>query len=129
MKQVNSELKKVVSRVKTAQSKFETFLKKQDWVEDARHYAEKQSKEVKKLLSSDVTKLKSFIEKERKELDRIQKQIPGEITKLRKFVTAQRKDFEKLLANVRKTTAAGRSKKAKKSGTSKKKSSSRAASA
>ncbi|MGZ3688639.1 MAG: hypothetical protein ACXWPM_12140 [Bdellovibrionota bacterium] len=125
MKTVNGELKKIVGRVKTAQTQLETLLKNQDWVEEARKYAEKQSKEVKKLLSGDVEKVKSFIEKERKELERFQKDIPGEVEKLRKFVMGQRKELEKLLSRVRKVKASGagtKKKGARKSGASKKKS-------
>jgi hypothetical protein len=117
---MNSEIKKVVSRVKEAQSQLQTFLKNQVWVEEARKYAERQGKEVKKLFGPDVDKLKSFLERERKELERFQKQIPVEIKKFKKFVSIQKKDFEKLLTNVRKMnktagakSSPSRSKKAK----------------
>ncbi len=103
MKTMNSELKKVVSRVKTAQVQLQSLLKNKTWVEDARKYAERQGREVKKLFSADVGKVKNFLEKERKELEKFQKQIPGEVKKLRKFVTTQKKEFEKLLLKVRKT--------------------------
>ena len=100
---INSEFRKVVGRVKTAQSNIQTVLKNQTWVDDARKYAEKQGKEVRKLLASaDAGKVKAFLEKERKELERFQKQIPGEVKKLRSFVAGQRKELEKLLKNVRK---------------------------
>jgi len=99
---VNADLKKVLNRVKAAQSQLETLLKDKTWVEEARKYAERQGKEVKKLFSADVTKVKSFLERERKELEKFQKQIPSEVKKLQKFVGAQRKEFQKLLTNVRK---------------------------
>src|SRR3954451_8544809 len=112
---MNGELKKVVGRVKEAQKKLQTLVKSQDWVEVARKYAERQSKEVKKLLTADSARLKTFLERERKELERFQKQIPGEVKKLRTYVLSQRKEFEKLLGNVRKATsntaAAGTAKK------------------
>jgi peptidoglycan hydrolase CwlO-like protein len=117
MKTVNGELKKVVDRVKQAQNQLQGLIKSQDWVDEARKYAERQSKEVKKLLSGDVEKVKTFLEKERKELDKFQKQIPGEVKKFRTFVAGQRKELEKLLANVRKAGING--------ATSKKKSSSK----
>jgi hypothetical protein len=99
---MNSELKKIVGRVKAAQSQLQTLVKDQSWVEDARKYAERQGKEVKKLISSDVNKVRDFLEKERKELERFQKQIPSEVKKLRKFVDGQRKELEKLIASTRK---------------------------
>ena len=121
---MNSEIKKVVSRVKSAQKKLHTLLEGQDWVEEARKYAERQGKEVKKLIKADSTKVKAFLEKERKELARFQKTIPGEVKKLRSFVLAQRKDFEKLLVKVRKSAGNGaaksKSKKSASSGTKKK---------
>ncbi len=99
---MNSEIKKVISKVKDAQVKLQGVLKNQDWVEEARKYAERQGTEVKKLIATDLDKVKVFIEKERKELERIQKQIPGEVKKLKVFVTSQRKELEKLLASLRK---------------------------
>jgi len=102
-----SEVKKVVERAKKAQSKLQTILKGQDWIEDARKYAEKQGKEVKKLLNTDAAKIKAFLEKERKELERFQKEIPGEVKKLRAFVKTQRKELEKLLKNLRRATKTG----------------------
>lgn len=116
-------LKKVVGRVKEAQAKLQHLLKGQEWVEEARKYAERQGKEVKKLITTDAGKVKVFLERERKELERFQKQIPGEVKKFRTFVLSQRKELEKLLANVTKTS------KKKATGTRKKKSSSKKASA
>jgi hypothetical protein len=101
MKAMNSELKKVVNRVKAAQAQLQTLLKDRTWVEDARKYAERQGKEVRKLFTADVNKVKTFLERERKELDKFQKQIPGEVKKFRKFVIGQRKELEKLLLKVR----------------------------
>jgi hypothetical protein len=126
MKAMNVEVKKVVDRAKKAQSKLQNMLQNQDWIEDARKYAEKQGKEVKKLLTSDVSRLKTFLEKERKELERFQKEIPGEVKKLRGFVKTQKKELEKLLKNLRRATKTGNFKalgKVKK--TTKKKSSSK----
>jgi hypothetical protein len=119
---VNTEIKKVVGRVKEAQAKLQTLLKGQEWVEDARKYAERQSKEVKKLISADAGKVKTFLERERKELERFQKQIPGEVKKFRTFVLSQRKEFKKLLATVTKG-------KKKANGGTKKKASKKAAAA
>jgi hypothetical protein len=103
---VNEDIKKVLGRVKEAQSTLQTYLKKQVWVEEARKYAEKQGKEVRKLLSSDLGKVKTFIEKERKELEKFQKQLPGEVAKLRTFVKGQRKELQKLLIRVGKANSA-----------------------
>ncbi len=51
---VNEDIKKVLGRAKAAQEKLQTYLKKQVWVEEARKYAEKQGKEVRKLLGADL---------------------------------------------------------------------------
>lgn len=97
---MNPELKKIVSRVKTAQKKLEVMLDQQDWMEEARKYAEKQGNEVKKLLTSDFGKVKTFIERERKELERFQKQIPGEVKKFKTLLQGQRKELEKALKKL-----------------------------
>lgn len=99
---MNKDIKKVVGRVKDAQDKLQALIKSQEWVDEARKYAERQGKEVKKLISADAGKVKVFLERERKELERFQKQIPGEVKKFRTFVLSQRKELEKLLKNVRK---------------------------
>src|ERR1051325_1818452 len=83
MKSMNAEIKKVVTRVKEAQVQLQNLVKSQDWIEEARKYAERQGKEVKKLFAPDVEKMKTFLERERKELERFQKQIPGEVKKFR----------------------------------------------
>jgi hypothetical protein len=114
MKAMNSEVAKVVEGAKKAQAKLHTALKKQDWIEEARKYAEGQRKEVKKLISGDMAKVKTFLEKERKQLEKIQSSLPVEVKKLRGFVLTQRKEFEKLLKNLRKAgkkQAAGAKKK------------------
>ena len=107
MKAMNSEVKKIVERAKKAQAKLQTILQSQDWIEEARKYADKQRKEVKKLLSSDIGRVKSFLEKERKELEKFQREIPGEVKKLRAFVKTQRKELEKLIKNLRRATQTG----------------------
>ncbi len=99
---MNADLRKVFSRVKDAQAQLQNILKDNNWVEDARKYAERQGKEVKKLIKADVTKMKTFLERERKELEKIQKQLPNEVEKFRTFVNGQKKEFERLLENMRK---------------------------
>lgn len=117
----HSEVQKVLKRAKEAQAKLKGILESQDWIEEARKYAEKQSKEVKKLLSNDAGKVRAFLEKERKELERFQKEIPGEVKKLRGFVKAQRKELEKLLKNLRRASKTGNLKALKKTKSSPKK--------
>jgi hypothetical protein len=117
VKAMNGEIKKVVAAVKDAQVQLQTVLKDRSWIDDARKYAERQGKELKKLLSSDMDRVVAFVESERKELERFQRQIPGEVKKLKKFVDAQKKDLEKLLVNLRKNAkpaaAKGRARKTK----------------
>jgi len=105
MKRANTEIKKVVAKVKGAQVKLQAVLKKQSWIEDARKYAERQGHEVKKLLTSDVEKVKAFLERERKELERFQKEVPSEVKKFKNLLKSQSKEFSKLLATVHKGSA------------------------
>jgi len=106
----NPEVKKLLSKVKKAQSQLEVMLKDKTWVDEAKKYADKQSKEVKKLIGADAEKVRAFLEKERKEFEKFQKQIPGEVQKIRKFVDGQRKEFEKLIRKMGKLRAAGKRK-------------------
>ena len=62
---------------------------------------------MRKLLTADLGKVKTFLERERKDLERFQRQIPGEVKKLRDFVKGQRRELEKLLKNVRSATIRG----------------------
>lgn len=131
MKTMNSEIKKVVNRVKTAQERLNQFVQGQEWVDEARRYAEKQRHEVKKLLTSDLGKVRTFIEKERKELEKFQKQIPGEVKKFRTLIAGQRKELTKLLARLSKANAGKKAapKKARKTTTTGKKKSASGSSA
>lgn len=100
------EVKKVVGQVKKAQAKFQEAVKSRaNWIEDARKYAESQGKEVRKLIAGDFHKVKNFLERERKELDRFQKRLPTEIRKLKTYVNAQKREFEKILRVLRTTSA------------------------
>jgi predicted nucleic acid-binding Zn-ribbon protein len=117
---MKGEFKRVLERVKTAQAQLQSLIKKQDWVKDARRYAERQKGEVKKLLNAEnMAKVRSFIEREKKELERFQKQIPGEVKKLRAFVDGQRKELKKLWASMKKVRQNGPSAKSAKSKTRK----------
>jgi hypothetical protein len=104
----NADVKKVINRVKVAQSQLKILLKNQTWAEEARKYAEKQSKEVKKLFAGDVAKVKTFLERNQKELEKFQAQIPSEVEKFKKYVTGQRKELERLLKNVRRAAKTGK---------------------
>lgn len=110
MFKMNDELKKVVGRVKEVHGQLQSILKDKDRVVDeAKRYADRQGKEVKKLVSGDMKLVKQFIEREREELARFQKEIPGEVEKFKKFFAGQRKELEKLLFTVTKTeTASGK---------------------
>ena len=111
----NKEIKKIVGKIKSVQQQFHGLVKDKNWLEDARKYAEQQGKEIKKLVSGDMNKVKSFLDREKKELERFQKQIPGEIKKIKAFVNDQKKELEKLLATVKKASGKGRKKKSAKS--------------
>jgi len=102
IKTVNEEIKKVIGRVKEAQAQLQSIVNSQAWVDEAKKYAERQGKEMKKLFAPDVEKVKIFLERERREIEKFQHQIPIEVKKVRQFVTSQKKEFEKLITNVRK---------------------------
>ncbi len=98
----STEVKKVVNRVKDVRTKLLTKINDQTWIDDAKKYADKQKQEVKKIINAEnLAKVKGFIDKERKELEKLQKQLPNEVKKLRSFVQTQRKELEKLLRRVK----------------------------
>jgi len=119
------DVKKWLSRVRMTQGQMKSLIQGGGWMEDARQYLERQGKEVQKLIHGDLAKVKTFVERERRELERLQKQIPGEVTRWKKYLAAQRKELEKVLAGVRGASGAKKSKKARKS--SKKKTASKKA--
>lgn len=101
------DLKKVVSQIKTAQKQLEGFFKNTDVVGEARKYADKQKRELQKLLNGDVTLVKEFLEKQKGELDKLQKRIPTEVSKFKKYFESQRTDVEKLIMKVKKAAKGG----------------------
>jgi len=106
------DISKIIGRLKSARTQIETLVKDRTWIEEAKKVAEKQGNEVKKILDSDVAKLKAFLEREKKELEKLQAQIPGEVDKLKKFVDDQKKELTKLLGTV-KSKAESKAKSAK----------------
>lgn len=106
--EVTKEVKKVVAQLKTAQKQLEGFFKNTDIVGEARKYADKQKKELQKLIHGDVTLVKEFLERQKGELDKIQKRIPTEVNKIKKYVASQRGDIEKLIGKVKKAAAGAR---------------------
>jgi SPX domain protein involved in polyphosphate accumulation len=88
---MNGELKKILSKVKTAQSQLQSMLKDKTWVEEARKYAEKQGREVKKLLDTDVAKVKTFIERERKELEKLLRRVNKATPSKKKSASSRKK--------------------------------------
>lgn len=116
---LNGEVKKVVKRLKSAQGRLKGLISYGSWLDDARKYAERQGQEVTKLLVTDMGKIREFVDKERKELERLQKRIPAEVQKWKKYVSTQRKELEGILSNVRKAVPKKATKKAKKVGKTK----------
>jgi len=115
-----SDLNRILNQLKSAQKHFQGVIQNKTWIEDARKYAETQGKEIKKLISSDLSRVKAFINKEKKSLEKFQKQIPGELKKVQKYIGVQKKEFEKLLKNVNKKTASKKVKTKSKKVTTKK---------
>lgn len=99
---ISSEIRKFVDKVQVVQERLQNSA---DWVEEVRQFAERQGREVKRLVSTDVEKVRKLLVKERKDLLKFQKQIPGEIEKFKTFVQSQRKDLEKLMASLAKDGA------------------------
>ncbi len=103
------ELKKVVRQIKKTQGHIQDLLKEKQWLEEARKYAESQGKEVKRILRTDLGKVKTFVAKERadiaefqKRFNRMQKDLPGELGKLKRYMRTQRAEAERFVRRLRK---------------------------
>lgn len=113
-----SEVKKVVTRVKSAQKQFQSLLAQRERViTEVRKYADDRGKEVKKLVGDDLKKVKSFIARERKELEKLQKRLPDEISKIKGYVDSQRKELEGLWKRITEPKSASAQKPAKRKST------------
>jgi uncharacterized membrane protein YqiK len=119
---MNPEMKKIVGRMKVAQTKLQSrvdeLMTNQDWLDEAKKYAERAGTDVKKLISSDVTKVKTFVDRQRKELERVQKQLPAEVKRFQKLLNQQRTELEKMIRKIRLAKKTGASSGAKKRSTS-----------
>jgi hypothetical protein len=119
---MNAEMKKIVNRLKDAQSKLQSrvdgLMQNQDWIDEAKKYAERAGTDVKKLISSDVSKVKTFVDRQRKELERVQKQLPGEVKRFQKLLNQQRTELEKMIRKIRLAKKTGAAAKTKKRSTS-----------
>jgi hypothetical protein len=101
-----SKFKDVVGQLKSKQEQLKGLMNKET-LREARKYAETSSQELKKHIQNmDVKKVRAYIEKEAKEIQKLQKQIPNELVKFSKFVDTQRKEFEKILKSVNALEAA-----------------------
>jgi hypothetical protein len=116
MKKMEKDIKKVVEKIKTAQSQLQNLLNDKTWIEDARKYANEQGREVKKLVADDVVMVKDFLKREQKELSQFQKKLPGEVAKFQKFVTGQKKELGKLLNSVKRASSGKKAAGGRKSG-------------
>jgi dsDNA-specific endonuclease/ATPase MutS2 len=81
--------RKMVERINT--------LIKDNWMDEARKFAERQGREVRKLIQSDLHRVRSFVEREKRDLEKLQKQIPGELNRWKKALEGQKKELTQLL--------------------------------
>ena len=94
------DMNRWVRKVKEAQDQIKTLVGQGNWMDEARKYADRQSKEVKKLLHGDLEKVRTFVVRERRELEKLQKQIPSELARWKKYLDSQRKELEKVLVTM-----------------------------
>ena len=86
---IEADLKKVMARVKSVHSEIKGLLKQTKWVDEARKNAKSQGREVMEMFAGDIDRVRGFLERERRELERFHKQLPEEVEKFRKFVRGQ----------------------------------------
>lgn len=106
---LSSEVQKVVTRVKSAQKQFQSLLTQRERViTEVRKYADERGKEVKKIMNDDIKKVKAFIARERKELEKLQKRLPDEIAKVKGYVDSQKKELEGLWKRITEPTGSAK---------------------
>lgn len=96
--QMASDLNNLLNRVRDLQTMLEAKLEESVLMRDLKKYAASQQKVLKKKINSsaDIKKVVTYVEKQRKHLDKVAKNLPKEVATVGKFVKAQRKEFEKL---------------------------------
>jgi hypothetical protein len=99
-KLMNKDVKKVLEQVKASQAKLLEMISENDWVSEARSYAHRQSKELKKVFSEDVKKVQGFLEQEKKSFAQISSKLPKNIKNLFVFLEEQKKEFSLLLSQL-----------------------------
>lgn len=112
---IESELKKVFQQIKRTKGQIQGMIKDGSLLEEAKKYAETQGKEVKKLIRGDLTKVRGFLEKEKKELkqfqtklDKLQKNLPSEIRKLRAYMDGQLIEAERFVRKMKRFAQTGK---------------------
>jgi hypothetical protein len=97
--QDTKDMKRWLEKVKSAQQQLNSLIK-DNWMDEARKFAERQGKEVRKLIQSDLHRVRSFVERERRDLEKLQKQIPGELNRWKKVLESQKKELSQLLGKT-----------------------------
>ena len=99
----HKEMKNWIEKMKAAQKQLNNLVK-DNWVNEAKRFAERQGKEVRKLIQTDITKVRTFVEREKKDLEKLQKQIPNELNKWKKVLETQKKELTGLLGKAQKAS-------------------------
>lgn len=105
MTKISVDLKNILRKIKGVQVQFKKTFDGKSVAVEAKKYADRQSKDLKKLINQDIEKVRSFLEDQKSEVERFQKQIPAEVKKWSQYLTSQRKELESILRTVSSGTA------------------------
>jgi archaellum component FlaC len=96
---MKADMKRWVEKFKGAQKQINALVK-DNWVDEAKRFAERQGKEVRKLIEADLHKVKTFVEREKRDLEKLQEQIPAELNRWKKLLESQKQDLSSLLGRA-----------------------------
>ncbi len=82
----------------------QNLLRDPKWINEARKFAQNvassQTAELKKILRSDVKRVKSFIAKERETIEGLQARLPEELARIKRYVGRRKKELNKLVETL-----------------------------
>jgi len=77
------------------------MINRKELLKEAQNFADRQRREFKKIIKTDAARLKTYLEKERREIQKLQTRLPGEIKKIRQYAETQRRELDKLIKKVK----------------------------
>ena len=75
MKEINKQIRRIVTQVTKTKNDLEKFAQSKDWVKDARAFAEKKSQMVQKTVVPKAKRVRTLIDREVHEINKFGKRV------------------------------------------------------